>query len=196
MGLRSTEKVKVRVLVYHGTKRAKGEVDLGQYDFVLTSYSTIESDCRKHIAFRIGEATLPEPLFALKGEYNWVLSGTPLQNRVGELYSLFLEVFPYSYYLCKDCKCRLQDFSSSKVCTDCGHCIRHFCWWNEYIARHIQVSSSQKGCQRAMTLLRETVMKNIVSRRTKKGRAADIALPSKIVTLRRDSMDEQEHRVL
>lgn len=38
-------------------------------------------------------------------------SGTPLQNRVGELYSQirFLQIQPYSYYFCKakgcDCKC-------------------------------------------------------------------------------------------
>lgn len=46
---RHTEKGKVRVLVYHGAKRAKGEVDFGQYDFVITTYSTIESDYRKYI---------------------------------------------------------------------------------------------------------------------------------------------------
>ncbi|XP_078180897.1 helicase protein with RING/U-box domain-containing protein isoform X2 [Carex rostrata] len=313
-----TQKGNVTVLVYHGAKRAKGEVDFGQYDFVLTTYATIESDYRKHImppkekcqycgkGF-VSEAKLDthrryfcgpghvktekqarqqtkknrglskdmksvelvssdsesdselnekngrknmnkgtkkkkakgdefvedlansstprgkSPLhsvkweriildeahcikdrrsntaravFALKGEYKWALSGTPLQNRVGELYSLirFLEVFPYSYYLCKDCNCRLQDFSFSKVCTDCGHSsVRHFCWWNKYIARPMQVSSSQKAGQRAMTLLRGKVLKNIVLRRTKKGRAADIALPSKLVVLRRDLMDEQEH---
>lgn len=45
----------------------------------------------------------------------------------------------------------------------------------------MQVSSSQKAGQRAMTLLRGKVLKNIVLRRTKKGRAADIALPSKLV---------------
>ncbi|KAJ4813182.1 hypothetical protein LUZ62_025748 [Rhynchospora pubera] len=312
-----TEKEKVRVLVYHGAKRDKCEVDFSQYDFVLTTYSTIESDYRKYILppkvtckycgrgfvsinklfthlryycgpdamktekqakqvtkknkglskaakklklelsdsecesdenekegrnngkgikkkkaiddnFGEDSAGTSSPrgksllhsvkweriildeahfikdrrcntaraIFALNAEYKWALSGTPLQNRVGELYSLirFLEVYPYSYYLCKDCNCRLQDFSSSKVCTDCKHSsVRHFCWWNKHIARPIQVKSSQKAGQRAMTLLREKVLKSIVLRRTKKGRAADIALPPKIVTLRRDSMDEQEH---
>ncbi|KAJ3705333.1 hypothetical protein LUZ61_009038 [Rhynchospora tenuis] len=313
-----TEKGKVRVLVYHGAKRDKCEVDFRQYDFVLTTYSTIESDYRKYIlppkekceycgrgfvstnklythqryycgpdarktekqakqetkknkglskaakklklelsgsecesdenekegrknvkkinkkkkamddnfgedsagtSSSRGKSLLhsvkweriildeahfikdrrcntARAIFALKAEYKWALSGTPLQNRVGELYSLvrFLEIYPYSYYLCKDCNCRLQDFSSSKVCTDCEHSsVRHFCWWNKHIAKPIQVGSSQKAGQRAMTLLREKVLKSIVLRRTKKGRAADIALPPKIVTLRRDSMDEQEH---
>ncbi len=35
--------------------------------------------------------------FALKAKYRWCLSGTPLQNRVGELYSLvrFLGADPF-----------------------------------------------------------------------------------------------------
>ena len=41
--------------------------------------------------------------FELQAKYRWCLSGTPLQNRVGELYSLvrFLGGDPFSYYFCK-----------------------------------------------------------------------------------------------
>ncbi|PWZ10925.1 Pre-mRNA splicing factor SR-like 1 [Zea mays] len=50
-------------------------------------------------------------VFALESECKWALSGTPLQNRVGELYSLirFLQIFPYSYYFYKDCSCEILD---------------------------------------------------------------------------------------
>lgn len=42
--------------------------------------------------------------FELQATYRWCLSGTPLQNRVGELYSLvrFLGGDPFSYYFCKE----------------------------------------------------------------------------------------------
>jgi hypothetical protein len=41
--------------------------------------------------------------FELNSKYKWCLSGTPLQNRVGELYSLvrFLGGDPFSYYFCE-----------------------------------------------------------------------------------------------
>ena len=42
-------------------------------------------------------------VFALHATFRWCLSGTPLQNRVGEFYSLvqFLRLDPYCFYFCK-----------------------------------------------------------------------------------------------
>uniref|UniRef100_A0A0D3GRI8 RING-type domain-containing protein n=1 Tax=Oryza barthii TaxID=65489 RepID=A0A0D3GRI8_9ORYZ len=258
---RHTAKDSVRVLVYHGGRRGAQKYDFNKYDFVITTYSTIEADYRKHImppktrccycdklfypnklkvhlryycgpdaqrtekqakqesrkwgskkgtskrrvqkkkndsdgedfeerdggsgsqsrgqsplhSVRWERIILDEAhfikdrrcntakaIFALESEYKWALSGTPLQNRVGELYSLirFLQIFPYSNYFCKDCNCEILD-------------------------------TLFEG-KRAMVLLKEKVLKGIVLRRTKKGRAADLALPPKIVTLRRDSFDKNE----
>ncbi|XP_009795273.1 DNA repair protein RAD16 [Nicotiana sylvestris] len=133
-------------------------------------------------------------IFALESSYKWALSGTPLQNRVGELYSLvrFLQMIPYSYYFCKDCDCRVLDYSP----TDCPHCphksVRHFCWWNKYIASPIQSQGNRGTGRDAMVLLKHKILKSILLRRTKKGRAADLALPPRIVTLRKDSLDVKE----
>jgi DNA repair protein RAD16 len=58
--------------------------------------------------------------FALKGEYRWCLTGTPLQNVIGEYFSLiqFLRVRPFSSYLCRNCPCVLQNWAMNedKVC--------------------------------------------------------------------------------
>ncbi|XVE53400.1 hypothetical protein DITRI_Ditri02bG0201200 [Diplodiscus trichospermus] len=133
-------------------------------------------------------------VLTLESLYKWALSGTPLQNRVGELYSLvrFLQIVPYSYYLCKDCDCRTLDYSSTQ-CSNCPHnSVRHFCWWNKYVATPIQQYGNGEAGKRAMILLKHKILKNIILRRTKKGRAADLALPPRIISLRRDTMDIKE----
>ncbi len=106
-------------------------------------------------------------VFALESQHRWSLTGTPLQNRVGELYSLvrflrtgsldFLFVFdisaPYSYYFCSKCPCKslFWKFTNGKTCDDCGcSAMCHFCWfvramflsliprWNKEILKPIQ----------------------------------------------------------
>ncbi|KAG7987825.1 hypothetical protein I3843_03G153700 [Carya illinoinensis] len=105
----------------------------------------------------------------------------------------FLRIIPYSFYLCKDCDCRTLDHSSSKECSNCPHSsVRHFCWWNKYVATPIQTYGNSVEGRRAMTLLKHKILKTIVLRRTKKGRASDLALPPRIVSLRRDTLDIKE----
>ncbi|KAG9439696.1 hypothetical protein H6P81_019861 [Aristolochia fimbriata] len=134
-------------------------------------------------------------IFCLESSYKWALSGTPLQNRVGELYSLirFLQLLPYSYYFCKDCECKKLDYSTSTQCQECEHkSMRHFCWWNRHIAVPIQKYGYVGEGRRAMILLKQKLLQSVVLRRTKKGRAADLALPPKIISVRRDSFDYKE----
>lgn len=134
-------------------------------------------------------------VLALQSSYKWALSGTPLQNRVGELYSLvrFLQIAPYSYYFCKDCDCRTLDYSSNTACPDCPHkSVRHFCWWNKFIATPIQAQGNYGIGRNSMILLKHKILKSVLLRRTKKGRAADLALPPRMLLLRRDSLDIKE----
>ncbi|XP_056857617.1 DNA repair protein RAD16-like, partial [Raphanus sativus] len=299
---RFTSKGSTRVLVYHGAKREKNGNEFKKYDFVLTTYSTVENEFRKcvvpgkkqceycskwflpnrlvaHHAYICGPSsekankhggkmintnpiavmlrkqaeeeaqegsskvkrskkkskkqTLEEEdsvnrkksvlysikwnrvildeahyikerrsntaraVFALEATYRWALSGTPLQNRVGELYSLirFLQISPYSYYFCKDCDCRILDYTTHADCHSCPHnAVRHFCWWNKNVANPITepaYGNEERG-KRAMILLKDKVLKDILLRRTKLGRAADLALPPRIITLRRDTLDVKE----
>jgi hypothetical protein len=55
-------------------------------------------------------------VFNLVSLHKWCLTGTPLQNRVGELYSLirFLRVDPFAYYFCKakSCDCKSLHYVS------------------------------------------------------------------------------------
>ena len=64
--------------------------------------------------------------FSLIGVNRWALSGTPLQNRVGEFYSLvrFLRLDPMAYYMCKakDCDCTSMHYRmTAGRCDCCGH---------------------------------------------------------------------------
>mgnify|MGYP003683735511 CR=1 FL=1 len=69
-----------------------------------------------------------QAVFALRSSLRWALSGTPLQNRVGELYSLvqYLRLDPLSFYCCstKGCACKSREYRFTdgwRKCVICGH---------------------------------------------------------------------------
>jgi DNA repair protein RAD16 len=129
--------------------------DLKKYDVILISYSGLESMYRKESkgwkrddglvkensrihaihyhrlildeAHSIKSRTtgVAKACFALKGRYKWCLSGTPVQNRIGEFFSLlrFLEVRPFASYFCKKCDCAEIHWQQDerKSCTYCHH---------------------------------------------------------------------------
>ena len=53
------------------------------------------------------QSNTAKAVFQLKSKYKWAMSGTPLQNRVNELYSQtrFLRVNPYSNFFCSSGNC-------------------------------------------------------------------------------------------
>jgi DNA repair protein RAD16 len=63
--------------------------------------------------------------FNLVSLNKWCLTGTPLQNRVGELYSLvrFLRMDPFAFYYCKakNCNCKSLHYVSVVVCSVVEH---------------------------------------------------------------------------
>lgn len=111
----------LKVCVHHGPQRTKRFSDLAQYDVVVTTYQVLVSehghssdddggvkvgcfglhwwrvvlDEAHSIKNRNAKST--KACYALRSEYRWCLSGTPMQNSLEELQSLikFLRIRPY-----------------------------------------------------------------------------------------------------
>jgi DNA repair protein RAD16 len=141
-----------------------------------------------------------QAIYALRSSLRWALSGTPLQNRVGELYSLvqFLRLDPLSFYCCsaKGCECKSRDYRFTdgwRRCVLCGHSpLQHYSVFNKTILNPIKKFGYVGEGRKAMLALKQGVLDTALLRRTKEERAEDIALPPKLVTVRRDLLDEKE----
>ncbi|GLJ40484.1 hypothetical protein SUGI_0834590 [Cryptomeria japonica] len=179
-----------------GNKVPGSSIDMGPSILHSVKWDRIILDEAHFIKDRT--CSTAKAIFSLESSYKWALSGTPLQNRVGELYSLvrFLQIYPYSYYYCKKCNCKSLDYSFGKdgqKCDDCGHSPpHHFCWWNKFVANPIKKWGYTYEGRKALILLKYKILNIIVLRRTKIERAADLALPPRITFLRRDAFDARE----
>ncbi|KAF8629639.1 hypothetical protein AX15_003370 [Amanita polypyramis BW_CC] len=219
----------LKVLVWHGASRETNHKELAKYDIVLTTYSVLESCFRKQEsgfkrkgviikekspvhqvkwhriildeAHNIKEraTNTAKATFELEGNYRWCLSGTPLQNRVGELYSLvrFLGGDPFSYYFCKRCDCKSLHwkFSDKATCDDCGHTpMHHTCLWNNEILTPIQKDGMRGSGEIAFKKLK-VLLERMMLRRTKLQKADDLGLPPRTVIIRRDYFSPEEREL-
>ncbi|KAK9472617.1 DNA repair protein RAD16 [Dipodascopsis tothii] len=217
---------KLTTTIFHGATRVEDPKKLKEFDVILTTYSVLESVFRKQQSgFRRAQGVLKakSPLhaikfhrvildeahnikdrqsntakaaFALKTDRRLCLSGTPLQNRIGELYSLirFLQISPYCNYFCKKCDCSSLDwaFSDNRTCDKCGHRpMQHANWFNTELLKPIQNAESPSDRQTGVLKL-HSILKHILLRRTKLERADDLGLPPRIVDVRRDRFNEEE----
>jgi len=138
--------------------------------------------------------------FALHAAFRWCLSGTPLQNRVGELYSLvqFVRLDPYCFYFCKtdgcDCKCREYHFDAEyRKCMYCGCSpLKHYSLFNQSVVNPIKKFGYVGAGKNAFVTLKREVLDSILLRRTKAGRADEMVLPPKVVTIEAYLLDEKE----
>ncbi|KAF5320985.1 hypothetical protein D9619_001153 [Psilocybe cf. subviscida] len=216
----------LKVVVWHGSARESDISQLQKYDVVLTSYAILESCFRKQQsgfkrkgqiikeksplhqihwrrvvldeAHNIKErsSNTAKGAFELKATSRWCLSGTPLQNRVGELYSLirFLGGDPFSFYFCKlcDCKSLHWSFSDKRSCDDCGHTpMQHTCFWNTEILTPIQKNAMIGPGKDAFKKLK-ILLDRMMLRRTKLEKADDLGLPPRTVIVRRDYFSPEE----
>ncbi|KAK2462283.1 hypothetical protein APHAL10511_005589 [Amanita phalloides] len=216
----------LKVLVWHGASRETSYEELMKYHVVLTTYSVLESCFRKQEsgfkrkgvivkekspvhqvnwhrvvldeAHNIKEraTNTAKATFELVAQYRWCLSGTPLQNRVGELYSIvrFIGGDPFSYYFCKRCDCKSLHwkFSDKATCDDCGHTpMHHTCFWNNEILTPIQKNGMHGPGETAFKKLK-VLLSQMMLRRTKLQKADDLGLPPRIVIIRRDYFSPEE----
>ena len=113
---------KLRVCVHHGPQRTKRFEDLRKYDVVVTTYQILVSEHSSSSTREDGlqagcfgihwyrvildeahtiknrNAKATQACYALRAEYRWCLTGTPMQNSLDELQSLirFLRIKPYN----------------------------------------------------------------------------------------------------
>ena len=191
--------------------------DLRKYDVIMISYSGLESIYRKESkgfkrddglvkensrihaikyhrlildeahSIKSRQTGVAKACFALKADYKWCLSGTPVQNRIGEFFSLlrFLEVAPFASYFCKTCTCATLHWSqdASKKCTHCGHSgFQHVSIFNQELLNPITSAESPEIRKEAFAKLR-LLTDRIMLRRVKRNHTASMELPPKEVNV-------------
>jgi DNA repair protein RAD16 len=135
--------------------------------------------------------------FALKSDFKWCLSGTPVQNRIGEFFSLlrFLEVKPFANYFCKSCPCSALHWSVSSDyrCTLCSHrALDHVSVFNQEILNPIttpaETDEKRKGALAKLRMLTDRIM----LRRVKRDYTASMELPPKEIIIHNEFFGEIE----
>ena len=200
--------------------------DLKKYNVIMVSYSGLESMFRKEqkgwnrndgivkedsilhsITYHrliLDEAhsiksrttSVAKACFALKAKYKWCLSGTPVQNRIGEFFSLlrFLEVMPFACYFCKECNCRQLHWSQNeqKMCTHCKHSgFNHVSVFNQEILNPITQGEDPTLRQKGLDKLR-LITDRIMLRRMKRDHTSSMELPPKDIVIHSEFFGEIE----
>ncbi|KAJ5085593.1 hypothetical protein N7532_010364 [Penicillium argentinense] len=201
--------------------------DIRKYDVIMISYSSLESMYRKQEKgwFRGGGTVKEDSVihaihyhrlildeahsikqrttgvaracFALEANYKWCLSGTPVQNRIGEFFSLlrFLQVRPFASYFCKNCPCeQMQWIADSKGrCTNCNHTgFQHISIFNKEILNPITEGRTATERKDGLAKLR-LITDHIMLRRLKEEHTSSMELPPKRMTLHNEFFGEIEH---
>ena len=195
------------------------------FDVIVMSYNSLESMYRKQVkGWNRGENKIYEPspihgvqfhrlildeahsiktrstgiakaCFALTGTYKWCLSGTPVQNRIGEFFSLlrFLEVRPFADYFCDKCSCAQLHWSvdSNSYCTHCKHASsEHRSVFNEELLNPITGESARvRGA--ALDKL-HMITDRVMLRRMKKDHTSSMELPPKEIIIHNEFFGEIE----
>ncbi|XP_007564589.1 helicase-like transcription factor isoform X1 [Poecilia formosa] len=171
--------VKPNVYLYYGSERNRSKTFLSSQDVVITTYNVLSSDFGNtsplhginwlrvvldegHV-IRNPNAQMSKAALKLKAQRRWILSGTPIQNSVKDLWMLlaFLRLKPFD--------------------------VRE--WWNRVIQRPV-IQGDRAGLQNLQTLvkcitLRRTKNSEVNGRRL-------VSLPKKTVYVEQVELSAQE----
>lgn len=200
--------------------------DLRKYDVIMVSYSGLESMHRKENkgwnrdgglvkedsalhaleyhrilldeAHSIKSRTtgVAKACFALNGQFKWALSGTPVQNRIGEFFSLlrYLTIEPFACYFCKQCSCKQLHWARDKdhMCTHCHHTgFQHVSVFNQEILNPITQGDDPSQRKEGLRKLR-LITERIMLRRMKRDHTSSMELPPKEVVIHNEFFGEEE----
>jgi DNA repair protein RAD16 len=200
--------------------------DLKKFNVIMVSYSGLESMYRKeNKGWNRGDSIVKEDsilhainfhrlildeahsiksrttsvakaCFALKADYKWCLSGTPVQNRIGEFFSLlrFLEVTPFACYFCKECDCKELHWSQNenKMCNHCNHSgFNHISVFNQELLNPITQGENPALRKEGLAKLR-LITDRIMLRRMKRDYTSSMELPPKDVIIHNEFFGEME----
>ena len=200
--------------------------DLKKYNVIMVSYSGLESMYRKESkgwnrndgivkedsilhsiryhrlildeahSIKSRTTSVAKACFALKAEYKWCLSGTPVQNRIGEFISLlrFLELEPFACYFCKECDCKELHWSQNenKMCNHCNHSgFNHVSVFNQEILNPITQGDDPALRKQGLDKLR-LITDRIMLRRMKRDYTSSMELPPKDVVVHNEFFGEIE----
>ena len=200
--------------------------DLRTYDVIMISYSGLESIYRKESkgwkrdeglvkenskihainyhrvildeahSIKTRTTSVAKACFALKADFKWCLSGTPVQNRIGEFFSLlrFLQVTPFASYFCKKCPCATLHWSqdAGKRCAHCHHTgLEHVSIFNQELLNPITQQGDPALRREGLRKLR-LVTDRIMLRRMKRDHTASMELPPKEVVIHNEFFGEIE----
>lgn len=135
----------------------------------------------------------------IKSRRKWGLTGTPVQNRVGDLYSLikFLKIDPLGKYFCKKCDCSTFTWLGTGLSTrrgfcECGHFgALHFGWWNRKITFPVK-SFGLTTLNRKIFSRIKKITQHFILRRTKVKLEKELGLPSKQLMIVRSNFSKDE----
>jgi DNA repair protein RAD16 len=199
--------------------------DLKKFDVIMVSYNSLESLHRKETkGWSRGEDIIKEasPLhaihfhrlildeahsiksrntgvakacFALTGTYKWCLSGTPVQNRIGEFFSLlrFLEVRPFADYFCRSCDCEKLHWATDDdhMCIACNHgASEHISVFNQELLNPITGDDPDLR-EDALSKL-HMITARIMLRRMKRDHTNSMELPMKDIVIHNEFFSDVE----